>query len=189
MVGFKYSQVEADIVTVSHDHKDHNMASVVAGAKKVVEGPGEYEIMGVTILGYASFHDEEKGAKRGKNTIYVIEAEGLRIAHLGDLGHPLSDELTDTIGAIDILMLPVGGELTIGPKEAATVASKIDPYFVIAMHFATSGINPEVFGKLEPVDNFVKELGMTVENLPKFVIKKEDIIEDQTSKVILLEKK
>ena len=189
MVGFKYAGVEGDIVTVSHDHKDHNAVDKVAGIRKVVNGPGEYEIMGVSILGYGSFHDASEGGERGKNTIYVFEADGLRLAHLGDLGHPLSDDLVSKIGAIDILMVPVGGEYTIGSKAAAEVVSKIDPYFVIPMHYKLDGINPETFAKLEPVETFLKEVGITVENLPKFSVKKEDIQEDQSSKVIILERK
>lgn len=189
MVGFKYSGVEADIVTVSHDHKDHNAADKVSGVKKVVAGPGEYEIMGVSIVGYPSFHDGEKGKERGKNTIYVYEAEGLRLAHLGDLGHTLSDELVGEMGSIDVLMLPVGGEFTIGPKEATDVVSKIDPYFIIPMHYKLAGISESAFGKLEPIDAFLKESGFPVENLPKFSLKKEDILEDQNTKVIVLEKK
>lgn len=189
MVGLKYSGVEGDIVTVSHEHRDHNASEKVGGVKKVISGPGEYEVAGVSILGFPSFHDNEKGAKRGKNTIYVIEADGLRLAHLGDLGHTLSEEMVGEIGDIDILMVPVGGEFTIGPKDAATVVSAIDPYYVFPMHYKLSGMNEENFSKLEPVESFLKESGLPVENLPKFSVKKEDIIEDQSTKVIILEKK
>ena len=189
MVGFKFAGIEGDIVTVSHDHKDHNASDKVSGAKKIVTGPGEYEIMGVSILGYASFHDSKEGSERGKNTIYVFEAEGLRLAHLGDLGHALSDDSIGRLGAIDVLMVPVGGEYTIGPKEASEVVSKIDPYFVIPMHYQLGGLNPENFAKLAPVEAFLKETGMVTENMPKFSIKKEDIGEDQSTKVIVLEKK
>jgi L-ascorbate metabolism protein UlaG (beta-lactamase superfamily) len=187
MVGLKYSGVEGEIVTVSHAHHDHNATDKVSGIKKIVEGPGEYEIMGVSIIGYPSFHDAKEGAERGKNTIYVIEADGLRLAHLGDLGHVLSDDLVNQMGAIDILMVPVGGKFTIGPKEAAEVVSKIDPYFILPMHYKISG-TPQ-FADIEPVETFLKETGMTVENLPKFTIKREDVIEDQPAKVIILEKK
>jgi len=189
MVGFKYSGVEGEIVTVSHAHPDHNAVDKVSGVKKVVEGPGEYEIMGVSIIGYPSFHDSKEGRERGKNTIYVIEADGLRLAHLGDLGHVLSDDLVNQMGAIDILMIPVGGKFTIGPREATEVVGKIDPYFTIPMHYASPGLNSQTFAGLEPVDTFLKEIGMTVENLPKFSLKREDILEDQSSKVIVLEKK
>ena len=92
MVGLKYSGVEGEIVTVSHDHSDHNAVDRVSLVKKVVEGPGEYEILGVTIMGYKTFHDNKNGSERGENTVYVIEAEGLRLVHLGDLGHLLSDD-------------------------------------------------------------------------------------------------
>lgn len=189
MVGFKYSGVEGDIVTVSHNHADHNAYAKVGGVKKILEGPGEYEISGVSIMGFPSFHDTKGGEERGKNTIYVIEADGLRIAHLGDLGHVISDEIIDEMGSIDILMIPVGGFYTINPKEAVEVCSKIDPYFIIPMHYKTEGINLSQFEHLEPKEMFLKEIGMTVETLPKFTIKKEDIVEDQSTKVIVLEKK
>ncbi len=189
MVGLKYSGVEGDIVTVSHDHEDHNATDRVSGVKKIVNGPGEYEIMGVSIIGYQSFHDSEKGAKRGKNTIYVIEADGLRVVHLGDLGHMLSEDLVNEIGDTDVLLVPVGGDFTIGPKEAASAVSDIDPYFIIPMHYQTPGLSAQTFSKLLPVEAFLKESGLPSENLPKLTLKKEDIIEDQTAKVIVLEKK
>ena len=154
MVGLKYSGVEGEIVTVSHDHRDHNAVDKVGGVKRVVDGPGEYEISGVSIMGYPSFHDNEKGAKRGKNTIYVYEAEGLRLAHLGDLGHVISEDLVNEMGAIDVLMIPVGGEFTIGPKEAAEIVGKVDPYFVIPMHYKISGMNPETFAETSAGRNF-----------------------------------
>jgi len=189
MVGLKYSGVEGEIVTVSHSHPDHNAVSKVSGVKKVIEGPGEYEVMGVSIIGYPSFHDGKAGTERGKNTIFVIEADGLRLAHLGDLGHTLSDDLVNEMGSIDVLMIPVGGFFTIGPKEATEIVGKIDPYFTIPMHYAVPGLNADSFAKLEPVEKFLKEIGMTVEHLPKFSLRKEDILEDQGSKVIVLEKK
>jgi L-ascorbate metabolism protein UlaG (beta-lactamase superfamily) len=189
MVGLKFPSVEGDIVTVSHDHPDHNNSNKVTGAKKVISGPGEYEVAGVSILGYGSFHDDKKGLERGKNTIYVIEAEGLRLVHLGDLGHSLSDDMVSEMGTIDILMVPVGGVYTIGPKEASEVVSKIDPYFVIPMHYKVPGLTLTGGEKMEPVETFIKEAGIPVENLPKFSIKKDDILEDQNAKVIVLERK
>jgi len=189
MVGLKYSGVEGDIVTISHAHSDHNAADKVVGAKKVLEGPGEYEVMGVSLIGYPSFHDSKKGEERGKNTIFVIEAEGLRIAHLGDLGHALSDDLVNELGSIDILMIPVGGVFTIGPKDAVEIVGKIDPYFIIPMHYAVPGLNAETFAGIGAVEPFLKEIGMTVENLPKLTLKREDILDDQSNKVVVLEKK
>ncbi len=189
MVGLKYSGAEGEIVTISHSHPDHNAVGKVEGVKKVFDGPGEYEVMGVSIIGYPSFHDAKQGAERGKNTIFIFEADGLRLAHLGDLGHTLSDDLVNEIGSIDVLMIPVGGKFTIGPKEAVEIVGKIDPYFIIPMHYAVPGLNSQTFTGVEPVETFLKEIGMTVENLPKFSLKREDILEDQGSKVLILEKK
>jgi len=187
MVGLKYSGVEGDIVTVSHEHDDHNQVSLVKSVKKVISGPGEYEILGISILGFPSFHDDKEGSVRGKNTIYVFEIDGLRIAHLGDLGHALSEELVEDLGDIDILMVPVGGEYTIGPNEATNVVSAIEPTIVIPMHYQMPGLKSETFSKLTPVDSFLKEVGLTSENLPKLIVKKEELGEDK--KVVVLEKK
>lgn len=187
MVGLTYHSVDADIVTVSHDHNDHNQISLVRNVKKVISGPGEYEILGISIIGFPSFHDDKEGSLRGKNTIYVFEIDGLRLSHLGDLGHNLSEELVEDLGDIDILMVPVGGEYTIGPDEATGVVQSIEPSIVIPMHFAMQGLRPETFSKLTPVDSFLKEVGLMSENLPKLVIKKEELGEDQ--KVVVLEKK
>lgn len=189
MVGIKYPATDADIVTVSHKHKDHNAVSKVSGVKKILDGPGEYEISGVSVIGLPSFHDNKKGEERGKNTIFVIEADGLKVAHLGDLGHSLSDEEIGEMGSIDVLLLPVGGAFTIGPKEAADVARKIDPYFIVPMHYKVDGMNESNFAGLEPKETFLKEIGMSVEVLPKLTIKKDDIIDDQGTKVIVLERK
>lgn len=189
MVGFKYSGVTGDIVTISHDHPDHNAASQVSGYKKIVSGPGEYEIMGVSILGYQTYHDDEKGEKRGKNTVYVFEADGMRVAHLGDLGHSPEEDLVNELGDIDVLMVPVGGDFTIGPKEAYEIVTKIEPYFVIPMHFQSEGINKETFSTLLPIDDFLKESGLGAEKMDKFSIKKEEITPEQNTRVIQLERK
>ena len=188
-VGLKYTGVEGEIVTVSHLHDDHNATERVSGVKKIIEGPGEYEVSGISIMGFASYHDDKKGEERGGNTIYVIEADGLRLAHLGDLGHILSDDLVSEMGTIDILMVPVGGVYTIDSKEAGEVVGKIDPYFVMPMHYNVQGLTLSQAEKMEPVETYLKESGLPVENLPKFTIKKEDILEDQNTKVIVLEKK
>jgi L-ascorbate metabolism protein UlaG (beta-lactamase superfamily) len=189
MVGLKFGANEAEIVTISHAHHDHNATDKISGIKKIVEGPGEYEISGISIIGFSSFHDSKKGVERGKNTIFVFEAEGLRLVHLGDLGHPLDDELINEIGEVDVLMVPAGGVFTIGPKEAFEIASKIDPYYILPMHFKDPEMKGDEFASLEPKETFLKETGMTTENLPKLTIKREDITEDQSTKVVVLERK
>jgi L-ascorbate metabolism protein UlaG (beta-lactamase superfamily) len=183
-VGLKYSGVEGDIVTISHNHDDHNKADLVKEVKKVISGPGEYEVMEISIIGFPSYHDNKKGEEKGKNVIYVYEIDGLRLAHLGDLGHTLSESMVEEIGDIDILFVPVGG-ITLSPKEALEVVQQIEPYFVIPMHYQMSEAKP-VLTNLLPVEKFLEECGMVVERMPKFSLKKEEIIEDQNTKVIVL---
>lgn len=188
MLGIKFPAVEAEIVTISHHHNDHNNVSLVEGVRKVVDGPGEYEINGISIIGIASYHDDSKGEKRGKNTIYSIEVDGLKIVHLGDLGHKLSEDMIKEIGETDVLMIPVGGEFTIGPKEAVEIVRAINPTVVIPMHYQIPGLNKEIFAKLAPVESFLSELNIKVEKLPKLVIKEGSLVaEDQ--KVVLLDKR
>lgn len=186
MVGLKFPAVEADIVTSSHDHGDHNNLDAVKNYKKALTGPGEYEIMGVSFIGVSSFHDDKSGGERGKNTIFVIEVDGVRVCHLGDLGQKLTEEQLKSIGDIDVLMVPVGGSYTIGSKIAFEVTQQVEPYFVIPMHYKMDGLK-DSFKELEPVDNFLKETGMVVEKTNKFSLKKDEIVEDQPAKVILLE--
>ena len=180
-VGIKYPPQEADIVAVSHAHSDHNFLDKISGMKKVISGPGEYEIMGVSIIGISTFHDDKKGAERGKNTVYVFESEGLRVAHMGDLGHALTESQINDLGEIDVLMIPVGGIYTIGPKEASDLVSSIEPYFVIPMHYGGD--------KLGSLEAFLKEMGQEGEKMAKFSIKKFETDENQNTKVIVLENK
>ncbi|KKS77697.1 MAG: Zn-dependent hydrolase of the beta-lactamase fold-like protein [Candidatus Woesebacteria bacterium GW2011_GWB1_43_14] len=171
VVGLKFPKVSATIVTISHDHKDHNNFAAVNDVKKVINGPGEYEIEGVSVIGISSFHDAKKGQERGQNTMYVIEMDGVRIAHLGDLGHVISESIVNQIGDIDVLMIPVGGEYTIGANEAAEVARLIEPNVIVPMHYQMPGLNSESFSKLQPVEPFISALGIKVESAPKLSIK------------------
>ena len=186
-VGFKFPKVEADIVTISHNHEDHNQAQLVSNVKRVVAGAGEYEILGVSIIGIPSFHDEEKGAKRGTNTIYVYEMDDLRLVHLGDLGHKLSEGVLEDIGTVDILMVPVGGFYTIGPAEASEIVRNIEPTITIPMHYKVAGIDEATFGKLSSVEDFLKDIALPTENLDKLSVKKTELAEEK--KVVVLERR
>jgi len=186
MVGFKFPKLSADVVTISHDHGDHNKSEFVKDAEFIIKEPGEYEIKGVSIIGIATYHDEKNGELRGKNNIYIYEMDGFRIAHLGDLGHKLGEKILDNMGEIDILMIPTGGEFTVGPADAAEIVRDIDPWMVIPMHYQSEGMNADSFSKLAPVDDFLKEAGYPVERLPKLSVKKETMLEEQ--KIILLER-
>lgn len=187
MVGFSYPKVEADIVTVSHEHADHNRTDLVKNVAKTVSGPGEYEIKGVSIIGIPSFHDNKKGSLRGANTIYVIEMDKLRLVHLGDLGHKLSGDIFSDFGEIDVLVVPVGGEYTIGVSDAVEVVQEVEPEIVIPMHYKMPGMDEKTFGKLSKVDEFLNQVGMAVERTDKLSLKKENLFGDQ--KVVVLERK
>lgn len=159
-VGLKFPKnVEAQIVTVSHQHEDHNQADQIGGNPYIVNGPGEYEISGVRIEGLSTFHDTEKGASRGRNTVYYIQLDRVNILHVGDLGHPLSSGDIERIGDIDILFVPVGGVYTITAKQAVDLVHEIEPAVVIPMHYKRDGLNPKLFGELQPVTDFLKEIG------------------------------
>ncbi len=185
--GFKFPTVKADIVTISHEHDDHNAHQEVSEVHKVVSGPGEYEIKGVTIFGYKTYHDHSKGEERGKNTVYAIDIDGYHVVHLGDLGHIPKDSLIEELGNVDVLMVPVGGKYTITADEANEVVKKIEPKITIPMHYKTPEHNQNVFGELTPVEDFLQDTGLVVEKTDKLVLKTQLAEEDQ--KVYLLEKK
>lgn len=164
--------LSADVAISTHDHDDHNNLEVVTEAALKVTGPGEYEVKGVSITGISTFHDTESGAQRGRNTVYNISIDGLNIVHLGDLGHTLSQEQIEEIGATDILLVPVGSVYTIDAKTASDVVSSLEPKIVIPMHYSLPGLKFE----LEPVDNFLKEMGFDgVETQPKLSITKDKL--------------
>ncbi|MEK7543971.1 MAG: MBL fold metallo-hydrolase [Patescibacteria group bacterium] len=169
----------ADIVTVSHDHEDHNAAAAIEGDPYIVKGPGEYEIKGIGIVGLGVYHDDEKGAKRGRSTIYRMEIDGMSIVHLGDLGHELSSAEVDSLDGVDILLVPVGGTYTIGAATAAKMITEIEPTIVIPMHYNCPDLDQKAFGQLVGVDAFLKEMGKTeVSPQPKFVITKDKLPEE-----------
>ncbi|MBI1800963.1 MAG: MBL fold metallo-hydrolase [Chloroflexi bacterium] len=154
--GYEWPRPRADIVTISHDHENHQQAQRVAGEPKVIRGPGEYEISNIFLTGIASFHDNQKGAERGRNTIYLIEFDDLRICHLGDLGQMPTQAQTEALGDLDVLMVPVGGVSTITAAQAAEVVSQLEPQIVIPMHYKTKAYT----GKLDTLDKFLKEMGL-----------------------------
>mgnify|MGYP000465730420 CR=1 FL=1 len=182
-IGFKLPRVEADVLLVSHQHHDHNNVKGVGGNPFLIEGPGEYEIRGIFIQGVPSFHDSKEGKERGRNTIYTIDAEDMRICHLGDLGQKeLTPEQLDKIDNVDILMVPVGGTYTVDAKGASGIISQIEPRIVIPMHYKI----PKLKIKLEGVDRFLKEMGKkTSEAQQKLLIKKKDLPKEETKIIVL----
>lgn len=188
MVGLKFPKTSADLVTISHQHEDHNKKELVTEARMVIEGPGEYEIGGVSIIGIETYHDDSLGSQRGKNTIYIFEMDKLRIAHLGDLGHKLSDQTLEEIGNLDILLIPVGGVYTITPEVAAEIVRDIEPAITIPMHYKVDGLNPQTFSELTDAAHFTQDVALPSVEMDKLVVKKEDIQEGEKKLVILKSK-
>jgi L-ascorbate metabolism protein UlaG (beta-lactamase superfamily) len=184
LVGFAMPKVSADIVTVSHQHEDHNAASRVGGTARrqkpyLIEAPGEYEVNGIGVFGWGSFHDASQGKDRGKNTMYSIMIDGINVCHLGDLGHTLDDDQIQGLGIVDVLLIPVGGFYTIGPDKAAEVIQQLQPTWVIPMHYKTMAHDTQAFEKVLGLEAFLKEMGeeATIEK-EKLVIKAGDTREE-----------
>jgi L-ascorbate metabolism protein UlaG (beta-lactamase superfamily) len=158
-VGVKLPRLEADLVTISHGHPYHsNLDAVTTKDAFIVEGPGEYEVKGITVFGIRSFHDAVEGAEAGANTIYVLEVDDVRICHLGDLGHGLDDETVEAIGTpVDVLLVPVGGGRALTAAKAAEVVRTIEPRWVVPMHYRLPGFKVELDG----AETFLKEMGVT----------------------------
>ncbi|MFA9289121.1 MAG: MBL fold metallo-hydrolase [Weeksellaceae bacterium] len=177
MVGMAYPKVEADIVTLSHEHPDHNYREgIKSEGALMLDWPGEYEKQEVRVYGFQTYHDKDQGAERGENVMFKFETEDMSVLHCGDLGHQLTQELIEQIGEIDILILPVGGFYTINAEEAAKVVREIEPTIVIPMHYNHGGLDPKTFEQLQPLETFLKEMSAeNVEPLDKFVVKKDDL--------------
>ncbi len=151
-VGYAPIDERADIVTISHDHADHNAVDTLSGDPEVIRGTDEHSIKGVSIRGVNTFHDENKGQDRGRNTVFVMDIDGLTLGHLGDLGHVLSEEEVAVLGHVDVLLAPVGGYYTIGPEQAKEVAESVGAKVIIPMHFKTDALGFPI----QPVDDFLK---------------------------------
>ena len=137
---FNLSEIKesADIVTVSHEHPDHNNTATVQGNPRVVKGPDKVNAIEFTAIN--SYHDEVEGEERGGNLILAFEMDGIKICHLGDLGHQLTDKQLTAIGKVDILIVPVGGGFTIDAAGADKVCNDIGPKVVVPMHYKTTGL-------------------------------------------------
>ncbi len=156
-VGISFPEVEADIVTVSHDHFDHNCTGAVKEYKMLVNTPGDHGVDGVDIFGFKSYHDDKKGLLRGKNVVFRIRMDGVEVCHLGDIGEELSPMLAELIGSINILLIPVGGRYTIDAAEAKEYVDRLMPDVVIPMHYMMDGYRTQFDELDEFLDLFPKE--------------------------------
>ena len=121
----------------------------------------------MSVIGVPTYHDAEKGAKKGRNTVYLIEIDDVRVCHLGDLGHSLDDTQAETLSSADVLLVPVGGHSAINAAQAAEVVRQLEPRYVVPMHYAIPGLKLQ----LDPIDRFLKEIGLTAgEPQPKLSV-------------------
>jgi len=182
-IGFKLPDgLEADLITVSHQHSDHNEVSAIGGDPKIIDVVGAVTIDGVKFVGFPSFHDDENGEKRGTNIIYKIDDGQYSVCHLGDLGHRLSPELVNEIGVVNVLMIPVGGTYTIDAAAAIEVVNQIKPKIIIPMHYQIKGLSLSTI--LKPVDDFLGLYKGVVENTNELVLNKDEI--GKPSRVVVL---
>lgn len=174
MLGYKLPEMEADIVSTSHNHSDHNNINIVKSSFIHINEPGNFLEHGIEIKGVQTFHDKTSGSKRGKNTIYNFKIDNINICHCGDLGHLLNSEQIEKIGNVDILLLPVGGLATLNAVDAVQVMKQLNPTIVIPMHYRTKalGIVGYVFGK---VDKFISASELQVKEYEELELNKANI--------------
>ena len=174
----------ARIVTVCHQHPSNCNVADVGDDPRAVIGPGEYEISGVLIVGVGTFHDDQRGAERGKNTVYLMDVDEVSLCHLGDLGHPLGAEHMEELESVDVLFVPVGGGSTINGSAAAAIVRQLEPRLVVPMHYRT-GTGTAGSG-LAPVEDFLKEMGLKdVESQPKLTVTRSNL--PLTTQVVVLD--
>lgn len=174
-VGLPVPKVSADMVTISHQHPDHNNFQKITPTVRrdkpfIIDAPGEYEVGGISAFGYPTYHDATQGSERGNNIVFAIHLEGLVVVHLGDLGHKLDEKTLEKLEKVDVLMIPVGGKYTINSKMAVEIIRDIEPSYVIPMHYKTAQHNPKMFAELETVEDFMKTYGVVKEPVMSFSI-------------------
>ncbi|MFN2136899.1 MAG: MBL fold metallo-hydrolase [Candidatus Promineifilaceae bacterium] len=153
VIGLPELKLRADVVTVSHEARGHSYLSGVGGSKRVLDGPGEFEIGGVFITGIATF-DKDSGAR---NIIYVFDMNGISVAHLGDLPQVPEQKQIEALGEVNVLLAPVGGSNSLNAAQAAELTSLLEPNYVVPMHYQLPGLKLE----LDSVERFLKEMGVT----------------------------
>ncbi|GFZ33019.1 MBL fold metallo-hydrolase [Clostridium zeae] len=174
MLGYKLPELEADIVTTSHDHRDHNNIDAVKGNFAHINGLGVFSECGIDIKGVDTFHDKFSGTKKGRNTIYNFKVDDINVCHCGDLGHILDTKQVEEIGNVDVLLIPVGGGYTIDSIGAVEVVKQLKPTVIIPMHYRTKALGPMglAFAK---VDKFIDDSGLKSQNYAELELNNENI--------------
>jgi len=148
--GYELHDLVCDAVTISHEHRDHNCLAIVAGTPTILRTSGAHLAGDIPVTGFASYHDDASGANRGENIVFLYQIDDLKLLHLGDLGHMLSDEIIEKIGDVDILLAPIGGVYTINAKIATELADRLHAKVLIPMHYKTPALHFNIEG-LEPL--------------------------------------
>ncbi|MEK7595744.1 MAG: MBL fold metallo-hydrolase [Patescibacteria group bacterium] len=189
-IGYKLPKLEADVVCVSHNHFDHNFVEGVKGSDGsvpfVINAPGEYDLKGVYVRGFKSFHDDKEGKERGLNTIYYVEVDGIFMLHLGDLGHVLPDDIVSELEVVDVLFVPIGGIYTIGTEEVDEIISQLEPSIVVPMHFRTEKLLVPKASEMNPLEKFTNEWGSDgVKKVDKLKIFQKSDLPEETQIVVI----
>lgn len=185
-IGLQLPRIRADIVTISHDRPGHNAASRVAGDPKILSGPGEYEVKNVFVTGLTTYHKNGSAEHPERNIAYFFDFDGFIVGHLGDLGQVPSQTQVEEVGDIDVLFVPVGGGDVLEASRAAEVIGLLEPRILIPMHYQHPGLEPSLAAKLDPVEKFLKELGITdPERLESLKITK-SALPEETQVMILI---
>jgi len=180
-LGYVLPRLQADVVTVSHQVPGHSNIAAVRSRPKVLSGPGEYEVKGVFITGFPTYHRAARRAPPERNTIFVFEFNSLTVCHLGDLGTILAQDQIEALPPLDVLLVPVGGRATLDAARAAEVIGLLEPKLVIPMHYKT----PHYKGRLDKLDKFLKEMGLPPQE-PRETLKiTSSDLPDETHVVIL----
>lgn len=174
-LGLKPPDERGDIILVTHDHTDHNQYKVVQKeGSRIIREAGRIRIGNIEIEGFNAFHDNQSGKKRGDVVIYSLEVEGIRMCHMGDIGHQLNAELSEHLRGTDILFIPVGGTYTVDADGAWNIVDSVKPRVVVPMHYMVGGLSL----RIDPVERFLEardversmvgnEIKLTKDDLPE----------------------
>ncbi len=179
--GFQLPALAADLCLCSHGHHDHHYVEGLQGEPHVIDTPGRSEFKDIKIRGLKSYHDRNRGKDRGENIIYFLEADGVRVAHCGDLGMPMDAMMMADFGKVDVLMVPVGGNYTIGAKDAWAIVQMVRPKIVVPMHYKTPQSNVEV----APVDAFLNCAGLETPPEPRGALRVPEELPEVIGQVVL----